>query len=99
MSQLSDLKEKAFKNPAVKAEYDRLANMTLDDLRQERRLSWRQVSNQLSELTRGKYGVDYLHPHRLWLLRTGQRSPREHETKALLEWSGLMLDSFRDVVA
>lgn len=66
--------------------------MTLDDLRKERNLTWQQVSYQLSEITRGEYGEDYLHPHRLWRLRNGETKPREYELRALWKWCGL--DSF-----
>ena len=64
----------------------------LNDVRVERGLTWQQVSYALSELTRGEYGEDYLHPHRLWKLRTDKAKPRGYELKALWEWGGL--DSF-----
>lgn len=68
--------------------------MTLDDLRKERNLSWQQVSYQLSEITRGEYGEDYLHPHRLWRLRKGHTKPRPYELRAL--WDCYKVDSYKD---
>lgn len=70
--------------------------MTLDELRQERNLTWQQVSYALSDLTKGKYGEDYLHPHRLWCLRKGHKKAKGYEIRALLEWSCGELDSYKE---
>lgn len=96
MKTLSNLKAAALQNPEVADEYRKLSEMTLDTLRKERGLSWQQVSYQLSALTRGKYGEDYLHPHRLWRLRKGRTDARGYEIRALLEWSGGEVDSYKE---
>tara|TARA_Y100001973_G_scaffold106528_2_gene185056 strand:- start:22432 stop:22647 length:216 start_codon:yes stop_codon:yes gene_type:complete len=60
---------------------------TLNQLREQRRLTWQAVARELSEIAASN-GDDPIYYQRLWAMRTGNgRAVSQGERRALLEWS------------
>lgn len=68
--------------------------MTLNELKQLEGLQWKHIERDLTEIL-ASYGEPPLYLNRLNRLRAGKR-PTAAELKALIEWSGGAVESYRD---
>jgi len=92
---LDELKKEAFKNPKVKAEYDRLGSLTLDQWRINQNWTWERLARELTYLLKS-YGEDALYSNRVWLFRKGKQKPGSVHLRALFELTGNEVESYRD---